>query len=74
MPPEKEWTVILSTAQNVWGSYFYKETEDVVRVQAAVSKSEEPIEAFSIVFDGEENKVNMHLGWADVIITVPVKG
>jgi len=74
IPGEKEWTVILSTAKNVWGSYFYKETEDVIRVTAPVTKSETSIEAFSIAFDGEGNNANMHLGWADVIITVPVKG
>ena len=73
IPGETEWTVILSTAKNVWGAYFYKETEDVVRVTGAVTKSEDPIEAFSIAFDGEEGNVNMHLGWANTIVTVPVK-
>jgi hypothetical protein len=74
IPGETEWTVILSTAKNVWGSYFYKETEDVVRVKGAVSKSETPIESFSIAFDGKDGNVNMYLGWANTIVTVPVKG
>jgi len=74
IPGESEWTIILSTAKNVWGAYFYKESEDVVRVKGTVSKSETSIEAFSIVFEGEANNVNMHLGWANTIITVPVKG
>ena len=74
IPGESEWTVILSTARNVWGSYFYKEAEDVIRVKGAISKSEKSIEAFSIVFDGEENNVNLHLGWANTIVTVPIKG
>jgi len=74
IPGEKEWTVILSTAKNVWGSYFYKETEDVVRVTAAVTKGETSLEEFSIVFDGKDNDANMHLGWGTVIVTVPVKG
>jgi len=73
IPGEKEWTVILSTAKNVWGSYFYKETEDVARVTGTVSKSETSIEEFSIVFDGEGDNVKMHLGWADVIVSIPVK-
>ena len=73
IPGETEWTVILSTAKNVWGSYFYKETEDVVRVQAKVTNTEESIEVFSIAFDGVEGNVNMHLGWSNTIITVPVK-
>jgi len=74
IPGEKEWTVILSTAKNVWGSYFYKETEDVVRVKGTVSKSEAPIEEFSIIFDGEGSSATMYLGWADIIVSVPVKG
>ena len=74
IPSDGYWTVILSTAKNVWGSYFYKESEDVVRVKGTVSKSEELIEAFSIAFDGEEMNVKMHLGWGNTIVTVPVKG
>ena len=74
IPGEEEWTVILSTAKNVWGSYFYDETEDVARVTVPVIKNEKSVEDFSIAFDGEENNANMHLGWADVIVTVPVKG
>jgi len=74
IPGEKEWIVILSTAKNVWGSYFYKEAEDVVRVTAPVTKNETSIEAFSIAFDGEANSANMYLGWANVLITIPVKG
>ncbi|MDG2074617.1 MAG: DUF2911 domain-containing protein, partial [Polaribacter sp.] len=39
IPNEGNWTVILSTAKNVWGSYFYKENEDVVRVKGKVMSS-----------------------------------
>jgi hypothetical protein len=74
IPGDNEWTVILSTAKNVWGSYFYNESEDVVRVTGAVSNSEEVIEAFSIAFDGTDSDVNMYLGFGNTIVTVPVKG
>jgi Protein of unknown function (DUF2911) len=74
IPSDGEWTIILSTAKNVWGSYFYKESEDVVRVKGTVSKSEELIEAFSIAFDGTDSDVNMYLGWGNTIVTIPVKG
>ncbi len=74
IPGDKEWTVILSTAKNVWGSYFYKDSEDVVRVAGKVSKSEKPVEAFSIAFDGEDNNATMYLGWGDTLVSVPVKG
>ena len=74
IPGEKEWIVILSTAKNVWGSYFYKEIEDVVRVNGTVSKNETPVEEFSIIFEGEGDSATMYLGWADVIVSIPVKG
>ena len=74
IPGDGEWTVILSTAQNVWGSYFYKESEDVVRVKGAVSKSDNSVEAFSIAFDGADKNANMHFGFANTVVSVPVKG
>lgn len=74
IPNEKEWTVILSSAKNVWGAYFYKESEDVTRVTGSVSKSSKQIEAFSITFDGEDEMFNMFLGWGNIVITIPIKG
>ncbi len=74
IPSEKEWTVILSNHKNVWGAYFYKEEKDVVRVKAKVSKSENSVEAFSIVFEGEGNNTTMYMGWGTTVVAVPVKG
>ena len=74
IPGENEWTVILNTAENVWGAFFYKENEDVVRVTAPVSKNSKNVEAFSIFFKGEDNTFNMYLGWGKTVITVPIKG
>lgn len=74
IPSDEDWTVILSNQKNVWGSYFYDEKEDVVRVTGKVSQSQESIESFSIVFEGEDNNATMYLGWAKTVIAVPVKG
>ncbi len=73
IPGDSEWTVILSNQKNVWGSYFYDETEDVVRVTAAVSTIKDSIEAFSIVFEGEDDEATMNLGWANTVVSLPVK-
>ncbi|WKD85598.1 hypothetical protein KCTC32516_00939 [Polaribacter huanghezhanensis] len=70
IPGEKEWIIILSTAKNVWGSYFYKETEDVVRVKAKVSSSIAPIEAFSMTFDDD---MNLYMGWGYTVVKVTIK-
>ena len=74
IPTNEDWTVILSKQKNVWGSYFYDEKDDVVRVKGMVTNSDEPIEAFSIVFEGEKNDTTMYLGWENKIVSVPVKG
>jgi len=73
IPGDTEWTLILNSARNAWGDYTYKESEDVVRVKGTVSNGETYIDAFSIAFVGEEGNVIMHLGWANTIVTVPIK-
>lgn len=67
---EGDWTVIINNARNVWGSYTYKEDQDVLRVSGKVSESEENIEAFSMMFD---KNMTLHMGWGKTIVSVPVK-
>ncbi|AUC85918.1 asparagine synthetase B [Polaribacter sp. ALD11] len=66
---EGDWTVILSTAKNVWGHYTYKQEEDVVRVSGVVSNSDESIEAFSMMFDED---MTLKMGWANTVVSVPI--
>mgnify|MGYP001191075293 CR=1 FL=1 len=65
-----DWTVIVSTARNVWGSYFYKEDQDVVRVKGIVSKSEKSIENFSMMFADD---MTLKMGWANTVVSVAIK-
>lgn len=71
IPGETEWTAIVSTDTNVWGSYFYNEKNDVARLAVPVKSGEEFLEAFSITFTEADNGVHMHLGWGNTRITVP---
>lgn len=70
IPGEKEWTAIISTDLNVWGSYFYNKANDVARVSVPVG-SGDSLDAFSIAFAEGDNGVNMHLGWGTARVTVP---
>lgn len=67
---EGNWTVIINKARNVWGSYTYKEEQDIVRVAGKVSESEKNIEAFSMMFD---KNMTLHMGWGKIIVSVPIK-
>jgi hypothetical protein len=69
IPGDKEWTIIINSATNDWGSGSYSEAKDVARVKGKVSKSIENIEAFSMtISDG-----SLHLGWGHTIVSVSVK-
>ena len=71
IPNGKEWTAIISKDLNVWGSYFYKEGNDVARITVPVSEDKESLEAFSIAFEESKDGVHMHLGWGNTRVAVP---
>ncbi|MGY8885644.1 MAG: DUF2911 domain-containing protein [Flavobacteriales bacterium] len=68
---EKEWTIIINTAVNGWGSYSYDEANDVARITVPVTKASESLEAFSIAFEESDNETHMHLGWGEDRVAVP---
>ncbi|MDO6598198.1 DUF2911 domain-containing protein [Oceanihabitans sp. 2_MG-2023] len=71
IPGEKEWTIIINSDLNAWGSYSYKEANDVARISVPVGSSEKTIEAFSIAFNEAKTGVDMYLGWDKVVVKVP---
>ena len=71
IPGKDKWTAIINTDLNVWGSYFYNEDNDVARFEVPVITVEEPLEAFSIVFEESTNGVDMFMGWDTTVIKVP---
>ncbi|MDB0040810.1 DUF2911 domain-containing protein [Algibacter sp.] len=71
IPGDTAWTAIISTDLNVWGSYFYKEANDVARLSVPVSTGKESLEAFSIAFKKSDDGVHMHLGWGTTRVAVP---
>jgi hypothetical protein len=71
IPGDETWTAIISTDLNVWGSYFYNESNDVARITVPTTMADESLEAFSISLSQADNGVDMHLGWDKVRVTVP---
>ena len=88
IPGEKEWTVILSKQLNVWGAYFYKDSEDVARVKGTVRKFGKGVDDTTIKFGRRnpkeldfleifsitfEEDMTMVMGWGNTLVSVPVK-
>ncbi|WP_163409648.1 DUF2911 domain-containing protein [Flavobacterium ajazii] len=70
--PEKDsYTVIISKDLNVWGSYTYKETNDVARLKVPVTEAADSLEAFSMVFTKADKGIVLNLGWDKVRVAVP---
>lgn len=66
LPEENQWTFIFSKNHTSWGSYFYNEEEDVLRVTVPVEPNQEYREWMSFDFNKRErNSFSIVLSWSD---------
>ena len=62
IPGEKEWTIILNKAINVWGAYNYDQNDDLARITVPVKEAKKSLEAFSMAFESVDGEVHLHMG------------
>jgi hypothetical protein len=73
IPGEKEWTIIFNTNSNGWGSFSYKESEDVVRLQVKSENTSNSTETFTINVDNiNPENATISLKWANTLVQIPV--
>ena len=67
---DETWILIFNKTWDQWGAFTYKETDDVLQVQALGSKAETFFEklTYKINADG-----NMHILWGDIDIHVMIQ-
>ena len=66
LPEEHQWTFIFSNNHTSWGSYFYKEEEDALRISVPVGSTGEHREWMSFDFNKRErDSFSIGLSWAD---------
>ena len=71
LPEKNACTVILSKDLNVWGSYTYKEANDVARLSIPATEAADSLEAFSMVFTKADKGFTLNIGWDKVRVAVP---
>lgn len=71
IPGEKEWTIILNSKNDTWGTVFYNPELDVVRIKVPAKKGV-PIDIFSIGFKHNYKELFMTLAWDDVRVNIPI--
>ena len=74
IPGEKEWTVIFNTNSKGWGSFEYKEAEDVVRIKVKPELTSNKTETFTIgVGNINPETATIYLKWAKTMVNIPIK-
>jgi hypothetical protein len=73
IPGESEWTIILNTNSNSWGSFSYKEAEDVVRFKVKAETTSNSTENFTINVDNiTPETATISLKWAKTLVNIPI--
>ncbi len=74
IPGKTEWTVILNTNSKGWGSFEYKEAEDVVRVAVKPETTNSFTETFSINVENiTPETASICLKWANTKVCLPIQ-
>jgi hypothetical protein len=71
IPFEDKWTMIVNTETDIWGSFRYDGSKDVVRMDVPVMKNDST-EFMTIVFDKSSSGANMTVYWDDVKVSLPI--
>lgn len=74
IPGEDQWTVILNSETELWGTDGYKEENDVARFEVEPVMTDEYLETFTIDIQNLRNEsALMVLGWANTRVVVPIE-
>jgi hypothetical protein len=73
IPGAAEWTIIINTNSKGWGSFDYKEAEDVVRFKVAPETTGSTTETFNIGVDNiTAQTATIYLKWGKTKVNIPI--
>lgn len=73
IPTEKEWTIIFSKNYYSWGSYFYKQSDDALRVTATPQMLNSSQDWLSFTFENLKNSsADLCLNWEKVKLPITI--
>jgi hypothetical protein len=73
IPGLNEWTIIINTNSKGWGSFDYKEAEDVVRFKVAPETTGTTTETFTIAIDDiTAQTATIYLKWGKTKVKIPI--
>jgi hypothetical protein len=72
LPGESEWTIIFSKDSTSWGSFFYREADDALRVTVKPTKSEYREWLTFEFVDRQPDRATVRLAWEDLAVPFTV--
>ena len=72
IPNADKWTLVISKKTGEWGTAYPGESNDLARVDMAVSKTSAPVENFTIDFDQAGGGCTLQMKWENTQASVKV--
>ncbi len=73
IPEKRNWTIIITKQLDVTSPAAYKQSEDVVRVEAKTMDMEESMESFTMQFANvKPNSTDLHIMWDRTAVALPI--
>jgi len=69
---ETSWTLIVNKETDTWGSFKYDPEKDVVRIEVPVEKLSEQVEYLAMVFEKDNNHINLVIAWENIKVAMPI--
>jgi tetratricopeptide (TPR) repeat protein len=73
IPEKRNWTIILTKQQDVTSPAAYKQSEDVVRIEAKTMDMDESMETFTMQFANvKPTSTELHIMWDRTAVALPI--
>ncbi len=72
IPEPHKWTVILNKDTDIWGTYAYDQTKDLLRTIVPVKQLSSPLESLTITFTELSSGANLIIAWENTFVEVPI--
>lgn len=69
---EKSWTYILNKDTDIWGSFKYNQSKDVLRVDVPVQPLTAPVESLAMTFEKSNGGFALVVAWENIKTALPI--
>jgi len=72
IPEAGHWTMILNAQTDTWGAFGYKQAKDILRTEVPVTKLDQTVDAFTMVFEKSDSGANLVMAWENTEAKLPI--